>query len=391
MRNISAQYIITAEGKILKKGIVTTDSDSVITKITDTGGELSESSSIEFYNGIIVPGFINCHCHLELSHMRSRIRQGTGLGGFIKAVNLSRQAEEKDIIAAAAEADREMYDEGIVACGDISNKSISFSIKAGSHIDYVTFIELFGVVPEKCNKRLDEALEVRAAAVAAGLRHYLVPHAVYSVSRALFTLLMQQSGPAPVYSMHFLESPDERSLASHHRGPMLESYSAMGITPESMDVPGNHLEAALQLAKNALRLILVHNTFITKEEAITLSQQGNVSWCLCPSSNLYITGTMPPAEMIRNAGGNIVIGTDSLSSNEHLSILNELRLLQDSNPGISLGELVKWATLNGASALGLNEKLGSISPGKRPGLLLIENMDLPNMKLLPQSRVRRLL
>jgi len=87
----------------------------------------------------------------------------------------------------------------------------------------------------------------------------------------------------------------------------------------------------------------------------------------------------------------IVIGTDSLSSNNSLSILNELKLLQEDNPGIPLENLIRWATANGAETLGMSGSLGTISPGKKPGLLLIENIDLQNMKLLPQSKVRRLL
>ena len=191
--------------------------------------------------------------------------------------------------------------------------------------------------------------------------------------------------------MHFLESPDERLLTVNHCGPMLRSYEAMGITAELMDVPESHLETALTLTLHLSNLILVHNTAVTKEEVETLAATGKVSWCLCPSSNLYITRAMPPATMIYNAGGNIVIGTDSLSSTDRLSILNELYLLQEGNPDIAFEKMIQWATFNGAKALSIDKKRGSIAPGKKPGLVLIEDMDLPNMKLLSDSRVKRLL
>jgi aminodeoxyfutalosine deaminase len=391
MRRLSAQYIVTGEGNILKKGIINADSDGLITEITDSGGNFRENASTEFYNGVIVPGFINCHCHLELSHMKSCIEKGTGLGGFIKAVNTLRRTNDEEIMSAAVVADRQMHDEGIVACGDISNGSITFDIKKRSAIEYVTFIEVFGIDPLKLDKRMAEVEPVIAAAVTAGLRHHLVPHSVYSVSRALLDTLIEQAGPAPLISVHFLESPDERLLVSHRSGPMLESYIALGIEPSSMDKPGDHMDIALKLARSSSRLMLVHNTCITKEEADTLSASGNISWCLCPSSNKYITGDMPPATMLSKSGGKIVIGTDSLSSNDHLSILKELRLLQDDNPSLSFETLIRWATINGAETLGLNNTLGTITPGKKPGLLLIENMDLQNLKLTPQSRVRRLL
>jgi|WetSurMetagenome_2_1015567.scaffolds.fasta_scaffold00332_21 aminodeoxyfutalosine deaminase len=389
MRKISAQYVITGDGGALKRAIVSVGDDGVITGLEHAGGALEETASVEFYNGVIVPGFINCHCHLELSHMLSRIEKGTGLGGFIREVNTRRRDEEADVVAAAEKADRQMYNEGIVACGDISNNSISFNVKKNSSIEYVTFIEVFGADPSKAAKRIAEADIVRSAAVAAGLRHYVVPHSVYSVSQALFSSLLKF--PSSHISMHFLESSDERLLVSLRQGPMVESYLALGIDPAVMDPPASHLDTALLLAQKTSQLILVHNTCITQQEAEKIAESGNVSWCLCPSSNLYITGTMPPASMLGRTKGHVVIGTDSLSSNDSLSILKELKLLQDDNPGIPLETLTEWATSNGAAALGLSDSLGTISPGKRPGLVLIENMDLQNMKLLPQSKVRRLL
>jgi len=391
MRRISAHYVITGEGDILKQGVVILNHEGIISGFETLDDNSPEKASTEFYNGIIVPGFVNCHCHLELSHLKATIRKGTGLGGFIRAINATRQADENNIITAVAKADREMYNEGIVACGDISNKSISFRVKAKSNIKYVTFIELFGVVPGTSRKRMDEAFSVRDVAEAEGLPYHITPHSVYSVSCDLFSSIIEQAGPDPLFSMHFLESPDERMLANLHNGPMLDSYTAMGISTDTMDMPRNHLETALSLAKQSSRLMLIHNTFITKSEVNTLVSQGNITFCLCPCSNRYITGTMPPAKMILDAGGNIVLGTDSLSSNDQLSILNELYLLQESNPEIALEKLIQWATINGAKVLGLEHELGSLKEGKKPGLLLIEDADLQNMKLLESSRVRRLL
>jgi aminodeoxyfutalosine deaminase len=389
MRKISAQYVLTGEGDILKKAVVSAGDDGVITRLEDTGGILEETASTEFYNGVIVPGFINCHCHLELSHMLSRIEKGTGLGGFIRGVNTLRRAEEEDVVAAAVKADRQMFDNGIVACGDISNSSVSFDVKKNSSIEYVTFIEVFGADPLKAAKRITEADVIRMAAVKAGLRHHVVPHSVYSVSQELFAMLMEHA--YPVISMHFLESSDERLLVSKHCGPMIDSYIALGIDPKAMNPPSDHTLIAVQLAQKSSRLILVHNTCITAREAGTIAESGNIAWCLCPSSNRYITGKMPPAEMLSETGGKVVIGTDSLSSNDSLDILKEIKLLQEDNPAIPLETLIRWATSNGAAALGLDDSLGSISPGKKPGLLLIENMDLHNMRLLPQTKVRRLL
>jgi cytosine/adenosine deaminase-related metal-dependent hydrolase len=90
-------------------------------------------------------------------------------------------------------------------------------------------------------------------------------------------------------------------------------------------------------------------------------------------------------------GCELVIGTDSLASNNKLSILEELKCLQFTYPSLSIPEMIRWATINGARALGMDEMYGKIEPGKRPGLLLLENVELINLKLLPDTTVKRLI
>jgi cytosine/adenosine deaminase-related metal-dependent hydrolase len=120
-------------------------------------------------------------------------------------------------------------------------------------------------------------------------------------------------------------------------------------------------------------------------------ERGNLYWCLCPNSNLYLENKIPPLNLLIEEGCTIVIGTDSLASNTNLSILEELKTLQFNYPDISIGDLILWATLNGAKALGEEERFGKIEPGKKPGLLILQNVDLQNMKLLPESFVTRLI
>jgi len=122
-----------------------------------------------------------------------------------------------------------------------------------------------------------------------------------------------------------------------------------------------------------------------------VKERKDLFWCLCPNSNLYIEKKIPPLNLLLEEECEIVIGTDSLASNSNLSILEEIKTLQHNFPEIHLGELVKWATINGAKALGEESSFGKIEIGKKPGLLLLEDVDLQNMKLLPGSQVRRLI
>lgn len=367
MRRISAQYVFTSAGKPLRRGVVTAASDGTILSVEDTGGDLAEKSGTEFYNGIIIPGLVNCHSHLELSHMHNTLPAGGGLTEFITGVRQQRDAETADIIRAARNADNEMYREGVVACGDISNNSLTFNIKSTSTIRYLTFIEVFGLDPLLATRHIALALELASAADAAGLPCYITPHAVYSVSQPLFRLIKEHILSSSVTSLHFLESDDERKMAQ------------------------GHIETAITLSNLTSRLILVHNTVIAEDEMEKLASVPNIWFCLCPSSNMHISGKMPPVKFLAKASGRIVAGTDSLASTGHLSILGELKLLHEAAPAIALDEIIRWGTINGAQALQMDDTLGSIEPGKKPGLLLIEKVDLTRLRLLPDSTVRRLL
>ena len=367
MRRISAQHIFTMAGRPLRRGVVTVADDGTVTGVEDTGGKLTESAGTEFYNGIIIPGLINCHAHLELSHMRGLIPAGGGLSKFVESVRTSREASQEEILTAAASADREMFAEGIAACGDISNKSLTSAIKRESAISYVTFAEVFGTDPAVADARMEKAMEVVKDLSASHLPVQITPHSLYSISPPLWKKIKKQISPDSVISLHFLESDDERKMTSRHT------------------------ETALELSRLAAHLLLVHNTVITRDEASAVASAGNTWFCLCPSSNMHISGIMPPAAMLREITDRITVGTDSLASTGSLSMISELRLLQDDAPHIPLEEIIRWGTLSGARALKMENTLGSIEPGKKPGILLLEPVDLLNMRLMPESRVRRLL
>jgi cytosine/adenosine deaminase-related metal-dependent hydrolase len=164
MKRFSSQYVITNCGPPLKRAIITTEDDGTILNIEDTGGKPEEKHSVEFHNGIIIPGFVNCHCHLELSHMRGSIASGNGLGGFIEQIRTTRYNDSNIIAAAASEADSTMYKDGIVLCADVCNTSLTFKIKKESLISYINLIELFGIDPEKAERRLSEIEKVAETA-----------------------------------------------------------------------------------------------------------------------------------------------------------------------------------------------------------------------------------
>ena len=391
MRSFSAQYLITNSGPALKRGVITTDDDGTILSITDTGSNLEEKHSIEFYNGIIIPGFVNCHCHLELSHMKGYIPRGTGLGVFIEQIRNRRIIDNEKIINSAYSANNDMYREGIELCADICNSSISFNIKKKNLIRYLNLLEVFGIDPGKANHRLDEILKISEIACDLNLSYSIVPHSVYSTSLPLLKLLRRISENNKVTSIHFMETEGEKTFLENHSGPVMDSFRNSGLIPPTIETVKNHADAVLNEITPSGNLILVHNTYTDRETIRLVKKRKNLYWCLCPNSNIYIENQIPPLNLFMEEGCEIVIGTDSLASNNKLSILEEIKTLQLNFPFVPIENLVLWSTYNGAKALGEQERYGKIERGKKPGLILLQDVDLINMKLLPESFASRLI
>jgi cytosine/adenosine deaminase-related metal-dependent hydrolase len=390
MRRVSAQYIITNSGPKLKRAVITINNDGTITDIEDTKGRLEEKPSVEFYNGIIIPGFVNCHCHLELSHLKNSVQRGEGLGSFVEKIRNLRENDTDAIIRAATEADNAMYASGISLCADICNTSNTFGIKKNSKITYINLLEVFGIDSGKARRRLDEILIVAERAEKEKLSYSIVPHAAYSMSRTLLRLLHNITKENRITSIHFMESPEENVFLSKHSGNLALSYKRSGLLPDAIDISESHARIILDEVTRSGNLILVHNTFADRGTVNKVMERGNTWWCLCPGSNNRIENAVPPVTMLLEEGCSIVIGTDSLASNEKLDILYELLILQEAFPSLGIEELISWATINGAGALGQEDEFGKLEKGKKPGILLLEKVDLQNMKLLPDTSVKRL-
>jgi aminodeoxyfutalosine deaminase len=390
MRRFSAQFIITNSGPPSKRAVVCTEDDGTIISVEDNAGYLKESQSVEFYNGIIVPGFVNCHCHLELSHMKGAIPEGTGLSDFIMQIRNSRETYPGNDLLRAQISDKLMSDEGIVLCADICNTSLTFELKKNSQIKYYNLLEVFGIDPDKAGRRMDDISALEKVAGESGLPYSIVPHSVYSVSLQLLRLIKEKSKESIVTSIHFMETDAEAIFLSDHTGPLRKSYENSGLLPVNIQAPADHITAALDEVTSSGNLIFVHNTFAEPQIVRDIRKRGNTFWCLCPGSNMYIENKMPPVEMLMSEECEIVVGTDSLASNKNLSVLSELKLISQYFPSVKLEEMIRWATVNGARALAEDVIFGKIEKGKKPGLLLLENIDLVNFKLLPETIVTRL-
>ncbi|WP_158798431.1 amidohydrolase family protein [Pedobacter sp. L105] len=387
---LSASWIYPVSSAPLENGVIAIDTDGTILEILTAAAAKSKNiQNIRQYQGILIPGLINTHCHLELSHLFGKIPLHTGLSGFVQQIMQLRAADAEEIEAAMEKADAEMYENGIVATGDISNQLSSRGVKLKSRMYYHTFVETMGFNPEKAADIIKKAEETRDAF--APLKATIVPHAPYSVSEPLFDEIFRTSGAeGESVSIHNQETPDENAFFEKKEGHFLKLYQFLGLDISFFTAKGkSSLQSYLPLLSPAAKTLLVHNTFTSREDLEFAAQtHPNLYWCLCPNANLYIENRLPDVALLKNSGLKITLGTDSLGSNHQLSILAEMFTLQEQ-AAVSFSELLLWATLNGAAFLGISSQYGSLEKGKRPGINLIEKLD--GDRLTAESSIKRLI
>ncbi len=395
MRKIKADYIFPISSPPVKDGVVIIDDKGIVVDVLSPSSADYGLSDVEIYEGVICPGFINTHCHLELSYLKNKIPAGAGIDNFIIEVEKQKksESEEDNIVKSIIEAENEMLGNGIVAVGDISNTGITFPVKAKSRLRYHTFIEVYGSDPVYADERFDKALELYSALNGNNRNNEasIVPHAAYSVSEKLFEKIKQFAGKDKgLYSIHHQEYIDETRYFFDKSGGIKKRADKMGFDISSFKPTGlRPLESVFKYLPDDSNILLVHNIYATKQDIdFALQNNKKIWWCLCPDSNLFIENKLPDIELFYKNNLNITLGTDSLASNTALSVLDELKTISVHCSHIPLNDLLKWATLNGAAFLNINDHNGSLEKGKRPGINLIEGINLKELKLTSESRVR---
>jgi cytosine/adenosine deaminase-related metal-dependent hydrolase len=346
---------------------------------------------IQRVDGIISPGFINCHCHLELSHMKGRIPEKTGLVDFVFKVVTERHHAEEEILQAISDAEDEMRKNGIVAVGDICNNALTIPQKQKNRLAYYNFIEASGWLPSVSEIRFQRVKQLYEQYRAVNCQPptancSIVPHAPYSVSENLWNAIQPYFENRTV-SIHNQETAFEDEFFLEGTGDFSRMYELMKIDNiHHQPTKRSSLQSYFDKLAKAKNIILVHNTF-TKEDDINFTRttinarlndsfeqdQRSTFFCLCINANQYIENAVPPVDMFRSNNCNIVLGTDSLASNWSLSIADEMKMIRKHFPSVPLEEILGWATLNGANALEMERKSGSFEKGKTPGVVTFDD------------------
>ncbi|MGQ9845912.1 MAG: amidohydrolase family protein [Bacteroidales bacterium] len=376
MRKIAAHYIFDGLN-LIKNGMLTLTDEGEIVSVSEFNPN-KELANLEFINGILCPGFVNAHCHLELSYLKGKFSDNGGLKSFIEQMKEIDRTETPEKVEQASLADKELLDEGIVACGDIVNSTLTLEVKKKSKIFYHNFIELFSL-----DESLSESVFQKGLALYnkfAGYSRSITYHAPYSVSYSLFKKISKHNKLShDICSIHVFETKDEETLIKQWQtGNWQWNKSCSQTIIEQIPFEN--------------QVLFVHNTFIDDASFNFICEKfKHRAWVLCPTSNMFIENTLPPLHLLLRDKDNICIGTDSYASNYQLSILNELKILSTYFPEIEMIDWLKMATFQGAKALNIQDKFGSFKIGTKPGVLALMGLDLPKLKLTDRTYVKRII
>jgi cytosine/adenosine deaminase-related metal-dependent hydrolase len=394
MRLLTADYIFPISQAPLKNGYLLLDDQNTIVSVVskdDWQNSPYKHLNPEKHEGIICPGFINSHCHLELSYLKNAVPKQQGLAKFV--VDLQRirhQFNEAEINLAIQKADLQMQQNGIVAVGDISNGATSFKTKAVSKIKYYNFIELFGFDQNKAEETYNSALDLKDKLLDVcgdNAAFSIVPHAPYSVSRKLFKKIGDEAYQNNyLISMHNQETEDENLLFQSKKGALKDMLEQFGLDLSQWQATGfDSMPSVVSQLPKCVKMLLVHNTF-TNQKNIEWARDYSklLWWCFCPKANLYIENKLPDFSLFTSFKNRLVVGTDSLASNTELSILEELKTIQNHSKVFVLQDLLAMATQNAAAFFEFKD-LGSFDKGKKPGVNLISQVDLEKLMLRENS------
>ncbi len=376
--------LIYSPGSLLREHCLEVEEDGTIVALRPIEGK--ERRLIR-YKGIIFPGFVNAHCHLELSAFRGKLKEGLGMTAFAQAIVQERKnIPDESHQLALYDSLREAFYTGTVAIGDICNTALTAdSKKEFSKLFTHSFMELIGLnaaqaeeIVEK-GKALQKAFEGDSS---------LALHAPYSVSGALRDKVY--AGEKALLSVHLMESGAERALFEEGTGDFLDFYEKIKLPLPSF----SHSRSQDHLLENLPQdrpVLFVHCLEASRAEIEELAAAFPLAYfCLCPKSNHFIHNKVPDIHRFQSVTDRLCLGTDSLASNTSLRMLEEIHVLQQNYPELSLHTLLKWASTQGAAALQQGDEFGAFMPGKKPGVNLLQGIDGDSLALSSNNSISKL-
>ncbi|MBI5306995.1 MAG: amidohydrolase family protein, partial [Planctomycetes bacterium] len=305
---------------------------------------------IDLGNAVIMPGLINVHTHLDLSNLHNRIKATSNFTHWVfQVIGARMRWKEEDYVSSIGKGAKLCIESGVTTVADISNTGHAFSVLKKFPLRKVVYKEIIGMKPEQAadimKKLKEELTQVKTDEL---LSVGLSPHAPYSVSRELYQASCGFAGESrlPVCT-HLAETQDEIEFLTKGTGNFPAFLRQIRALPDGWKPPGTtRIRYLNKLGIVSNRTLFIHCNYVSDEE-VAIIQSSGASVAFCPRSHRFFGHVNHPVQRFLNAGINVGIGTDSLASNDTLSVLDELKFLS-ANHALSPQTLISMATVNGA-------------------------------------------
>jgi cytosine/adenosine deaminase-related metal-dependent hydrolase len=376
-RVVHADALLPGEDAPIRDAALVLDQDGAVLDVGRAADLLPKHAGapVEIARGVVMPGLVNAHTHVELSAMRGKVSGGHGFVPWVERLMGLRASERPEDDAEAIErAAAELEQFGTAAVGEVTNTLSAMGALARHGLCGSIFHEVFGLDRERALAKLEAMRAEREALLADVSLDFAAaaaPHTVYTTHPdAVRATLDEVRAAGSRTTVHLCEHPAERTFLLHGRGPFADFAARMRFAVEQFPVPHKGpVDVAADLGLLAPDVLLVHLTDVRSDELDRVAASG-APVVLCPRSNLYIEVKLPPLLEMLKAGIVPALGTDSLASNASLDVLAEARALADRFPSVDKRLLVQMATAAGAKALGRPD-LGRIAKGCRPGVVVV--------------------
>jgi cytosine/adenosine deaminase-related metal-dependent hydrolase len=369
-RVIRATHVWTIGGTVADVSVEVDDTGAIL----DVRRATDDDPPAE--RGLLVPGLVNAHTHLELSWQQGRVPGGEGLVPWVTTLQSGRRGPSDEVQRALWQAVRALQAAGTALVCDISNTGLSTEALATLGLSGVVQREFFGMHGPDLAEKIRRA---QASYDVVDRPNALVmvrpsPHALYSTPRDLVLACCGGRDAYPPASIHLAEDAEEIKFLRDGSGAWADMLNELGVDWSHWQPPRRTpVEALSDLTVLSPDLLTVHGVHLTLRDMARLALAG-APLVLCGRSNLHISGQLPDVPALLAAGVRLCLGTDSLASCPDLDVLGEIPVLAEAYPEVEAGSWLDMATAGGAYALRIHG-FGAIAEGLRPGLLLLEDVE----------------
>ena len=399
MQIYTASYVLPVASPPIPGGAIAVE-NGIITAVGPASGLRSAIGAkvTDLPGCVIVPGLVNAHTHLELTHFPAwKVRKDldylpkTYVEWIRQVMKIRRALAPGELELSVREGLRLCIESGTTAVGEILSDFSLAPLYAAAPLSGRLFLEAIGQDPVQCDLLL-ERLEASLRTLDGGLLPGISPHAPHTVSGHLFKRIQELSEKLGVpKAVHLSESLEEVSFMFDGTGPIAETIYPMvrweAYLPGPLRVTSVSFLDSLGVLDDST--LAVHAVHITPGDAQILKKRG-VTVVLCPRSNDMLNVGRAPHHLLKSVGIPLALGTDSLASSDSLSLWDEMRYLQERAPdAFSAGDLLAMATLGGARALRIEAQTGSLEPGKRGDFLIFSGCDLSSGERLCQGLLEK--